>query len=146
MRFQAAWLFPPLSAGRTGRQSRLLRGPCGFLLVLNVHVKKPCGGFPRRPSRYYNQPAPLRTLMQALSPASSLLQPPVSLLEKTPAILEMLLRDVPAETLDWKPAAERWSITEVLSHLLAIEQLYVNRPKRIVVVQNPMLAKFAPPT
>jgi len=83
--------------------------------------------------------------MQALSPASSLLQPPVSLLEKTPAILEMLLRDVPAETLAWKPAAERWSITEVLAHLLAIEQLYGDRAKRIVVDQNPMLAKYVAP-
>jgi len=83
--------------------------------------------------------------MQALSPASSLLQPPVSLLEKTPAILEMLLRDVPTETLDWKPAAERWSITEVLAHLLAIEQLYGDRAKRIVVDQNPMLAKYVAP-
>jgi hypothetical protein len=83
--------------------------------------------------------------MQALSPASSLLQPPVSLLEKTPAILGVLLRDVPAETLDWKPAAERWSITEVLAHLLAIEQLYGDRAKRIVVDQNPMLAKYVAP-
>ena len=83
--------------------------------------------------------------MQALSPASSLLQPPVSLLEKTPAILEMLLRDVPAGTLDWKPAAERWSITEVRAHLLAIEQLYGDRAKRIVVDQNPILAKYVAP-
>jgi hypothetical protein len=84
--------------------------------------------------------------MQALSPASSLLQPPVSLLEKTPAILEVLLRDVPTDTLDWKPAADRWSITEVLAHLLMIEQLYGERAKRIVVDQNPMLAKYVAPT
>jgi DinB superfamily len=83
--------------------------------------------------------------MQALSPASSLLQPPVSLLEKTPAILETLLRDVPAEILDWKPAPERWSIAEVLAHLLTIEQLYGDRAKRIVVDNNPALAKFEEP-
>ena len=83
--------------------------------------------------------------MQALSPASSLLQPPVSLLEKTPAILEMLLRDVPEDVLDWKPAVDRWSIAEVLAHLLVIEQLYGDRAKRIVVDQNPMLAKYAAP-
>ena len=83
--------------------------------------------------------------MQALSPASSLLQPPVSLLEKTPAILETLLRDVSADVLDWKPAAERWSITEVLAHLLMIEQLYGERAKRIVVDQNPTLVKFVAP-
>jgi hypothetical protein len=83
--------------------------------------------------------------MQALSPASSLLQPPVSLLEKTPAILEALLRDVPADVLDWKPAPERWSITEVLAHLLAIEQLYGDRAKRIVVDNNPTLARYEEP-
>ncbi|HTB91734.1 MAG TPA: DinB family protein [Candidatus Sulfotelmatobacter sp.] len=83
--------------------------------------------------------------MQALSPASSLLQPPVSLLEKTPAILETLLRDVPADILDWKPAAERWSITEVLAHLLMIEQLYGDRARRIVVDNNPTLGKYFEP-
>jgi hypothetical protein len=83
--------------------------------------------------------------MQALSPAASLLQPPVSLLEKTPIILETLLRDVPAEILDWKPSPDRWSISEVLAHLLAIEQLYGDRAKRIVVDNNPTLAKYEPP-
>ena len=83
--------------------------------------------------------------MQALSPASSLLQPPVSLLEKTPAILETLLRDVPEDILDWKPAPDRWSITEVLAHMLAIEQLYGDRAKRIVVDDNPALAKYFEP-
>ena len=83
--------------------------------------------------------------MQALSPASSLLQPPVSLLQKTPAILETLLRDVPADILDWKPAADRWSITEVLAHMLMIEQLYGDRAKRIVVDNNPTLEKYFEP-
>jgi hypothetical protein len=83
--------------------------------------------------------------MQALSPASSLLQPPVSLLEKTPAILELLLRDVPTDILDWKPAADRWSISEVLAHLLLIEQLYGERAKRIVVDNNPALTKYEEP-
>jgi DinB superfamily len=84
-------------------------------------------------------------MMQALSPASSLLQPPVSLLEKTPAILETLLRDVPTDILDWKPAADRWSISEVLAHLLLIEQLYGDRAKRIVVDNNPTLTKYEEP-
>lgn len=83
--------------------------------------------------------------MQALSPASSRLQPPVSLLEKTPAILETLLRDLPADILDWKPAADRWSITEVLAHLLEIEQVYGDRAKRIVVDNNPILVKYVEP-
>jgi len=66
-------------------------------------------------------------------------------LEKTPAILELLLRDVPEEILDWKPAEDRWSITEVSAHLLVIEQLYGERAKRIVVDDNPKLMKYTPP-
>lgn len=81
--------------------------------------------------------------MQAISPASTL-QPPVALLEKTPAILELLLHDVPEEILDWKPAEGRWSIREVLAHLLEIEQLYADRAKRIVVDETPMLSRYIP--
>jgi len=82
--------------------------------------------------------------MQALSRVSTL-QPAVSLLEKTPPMLELLLRDVPEDILDWKPAPERWSITEVLAHLLVIEQFYGDRAKRMVVDDNPQLARFVPP-
>jgi hypothetical protein len=82
--------------------------------------------------------------MQALSRATTL-QPAIALLEKTPAMLELLLRDVSEDILDWKPAADRWSITEVLAHLLMIEQLYGDRAKRIVVDDNPLLTKFQPP-
>jgi DinB superfamily len=82
--------------------------------------------------------------MQALSRVSTL-QPAIALLEKTPPMLELLLRDVPQDILDWKPAADRWSIAEVLAHLLVIEKLYGDRAKRIVVDDNPQLARFVPP-
>jgi len=82
--------------------------------------------------------------MQALSRVSTL-QPAIALLEKTPPILELLLRDVPEDVLDWKPAADRWSIAEVLAHLLVIEQLYGDRAKRMVVDDNPQLAKYVAP-
>ena len=82
--------------------------------------------------------------MQAISPAS-ILQPSISLLEKTPVLLETLLRDVPETILDWKPAPDRWSITEVLAHIFEIEQLYAERAKRIVVDNNPQLAHSLEP-
>jgi DinB superfamily len=63
--------------------------------------------------------------MQALSPAP--LQAPISLMEKTPGILELLLHDASPDFLPWKPASECWSILEVLAHLAAIEQIYVTR-------------------
>ena len=82
--------------------------------------------------------------MQAISPASTL-QPSISLLEKTPVLLEILLRDVPDSVLDWKPTEDRWSITEVLGHFLEIEHLYAERAKRIVVDNNPPLARSIVP-
>jgi len=67
------------------------------------------------------------------------------MLEKTPGLLELLLRDLPAEVLEWKPAADRWSIAEVLAHLLMIEQLYERRARRMVIEESPALARYAPP-
>ena len=78
--------------------------------------------------------------MQPVPPAP--LQAPISLLEKTPGILELLLHDLPRETLQWKPAADRWSIAEVLDHLLVIEKLYEQRARRIVLEDSPSLAHY----
>jgi len=82
--------------------------------------------------------------MQPLSPAP--IQAPISLLEKTPVILEALLRGVPAEVLQWKPAAERWSIAEVLGHLVVIEQLYGERLRCIATEDAPELGKYVAPS
>jgi hypothetical protein len=81
--------------------------------------------------------------MQPLSVAP--IQGPISMMEKTPGLLQLLLRDVPLETLQWKPAAERWSIAEVLGHLVEIEKLYEQRARRIVLEDSPALPKYEPP-
>ncbi|HEX8871772.1 MAG TPA: DinB family protein [Candidatus Acidoferrum sp.] len=81
--------------------------------------------------------------MQPLSVAP--IQAPISLLEKTPALLELLLRDVPAEILQWKPATDRWSIAEVLAHMTVIEKLYEQRARRIVTENAPLLPKYVAP-
>jgi DinB superfamily len=80
--------------------------------------------------------------MQPLSPAP--IHVPVSMLEKTPGILELLLRDLPADVVEWKPAAERWSIAEVLGHLVMIERLYEQRARRMVLEDSPALPKYVP--
>ena len=60
-----------------------------------------------------------------MQPASARdMQPAISLLEKTPRLLETMLCDLPGELLHWKPAPERWAISEVLAHLAALEQVY----------------------
>jgi len=70
------------------------------------------------------------------------LQAPISLLEKTPSILEILLRDLPQDLLEWKPVADRWSISEVLAHLTVIESLYKQRAKLMMLEHSPVLPKF----
>jgi hypothetical protein len=81
--------------------------------------------------------------MQPLSPAP--IQAPISMLEKTPTLLEVLLRDLSAEVLEWKPAVERWSIGEVLSHMVMIEKLYEQRARRIVLEDSPDLPRYVTP-
>ena len=80
--------------------------------------------------------------MQPASDAS--IQAPISLLEKTPAILEILLRDLPQDLLEWKPATDRWSIVEVLAHMNVIDGLYKQRAKLIMLEHSPNLPKFVP--
>ncbi|HKN76331.1 MAG TPA: DinB family protein [Candidatus Acidoferrum sp.] len=72
------------------------------------------------------------------------IQPALSLLEKTPILLETMLRDLPEELLRWKPAPDRWSIAEVLGHLADIEMVYADRTRRIVTEDTPVLQKFDP--
>lgn len=81
--------------------------------------------------------------MQPLSPAP--IHAPISMLEKTPGLLELLLRDVSAEVLEWKPGPERWSIAEVLGHMVMIEKLYEQRARVIVLEDSPVLPKYQAP-
>jgi DinB superfamily len=94
----------------------------------------------------YNERAFGSAVMQPFSVSrSSSLQAPISMLEKTPSLLELLLRDVPADVLDWKPGAGRWSISEVIGHLVMIEKLYEQRARRIALEENPTLPKYEAP-
>src|SRR5260370_35508965 len=78
-----------------------------------------------------------------MQPATaSEIQPAISLLAKTPQLLETLLGDLSGELLHWKPKPDRWSISEVLAHLAALEQVYADRVHRIVAEDSPALAKY----
>ena len=78
-----------------------------------------------------------------MQPASATeIQPAISLLEKTPRLLETLLGDLPGELLHWKPAPDRWSISEVLAHLAALEQVYAERMLRMIAEDSPALTKY----
>ena len=72
------------------------------------------------------------------------IQPALLLLEKTPILLETMLRDLPEDLLRWKPSPERWSIAEVLGHLADLEMVYADRTRRIVTEDTPTLQKYDP--
>jgi hypothetical protein len=68
----------------------------------------------------------------------------ITLLEKTPKILETLLSEVAEETYIWKPAPERWSISEVLAHLVETEGVYSRRAERFLGEESPALESWDP--
>jgi hypothetical protein len=68
--------------------------------------------------------------------------PGFELLEQTPIIIEKILICAGREALLWKPSAERWSISEVLAHLVEVEGVYQQRSRVIVEKDNPELAAY----
>jgi hypothetical protein len=70
------------------------------------------------------------------------IQPAISLLEKTPKILEMMLQDLSGELLHWKPGPDRWSISEVLAHISDMEQVFAERSRRMVSEDSPALQRY----
>jgi hypothetical protein len=68
--------------------------------------------------------------------------PSTHLLEQTPIILEKLLHFAAPDILQWKPAADRWSISEVLAHIVDAEQMFLERARRIVEEKSPQLTEY----
>lgn len=77
---------------------------------------------------------------------SSSIRPALALLQKTPVLLETMLADLSFDLLRWKPTPDRWSISEVLSHLADAEELFADRVRRFVVEDSPLLKKHEQPS
>jgi hypothetical protein len=76
---------------------------------------------------------------------STTLRPAIALMEKTPQVLETMLGGVAPDVLRWKPAPDRWSISEVLSHLADCEDCLIERIRRMVLEDAPPLKEYEPP-
>jgi hypothetical protein len=76
---------------------------------------------------------------------STTIRPAIALMEKTPQLLETMLGGVALDVLRWKPAPDRWSISEVLSHLADCEEVLGERVRRFVLEDTPHLKEYAPP-
>jgi len=75
---------------------------------------------------------------------STTLPPAIALMEKTPQVLETMLGGIAPDVLRWKPAPDRWSISEVLSHLADCEEVLSDRVRRFVLEDTPALKEYAP--
>jgi hypothetical protein len=64
-------------------------------------------------------------------------------LHETPGILRNLLFLATREQLDWRPSAERWSITMVLAHLAEVEiKGFRSRFVALLGADRPLLASY----
>ena len=73
---------------------------------------------------------------------STAIRPAVVLMEKTPQLLETMLGGVATDVLRWKPSPDRWSISEVLSHLADSEEVLSERVRRFMLEDTPHLTEY----
>ena len=66
----------------------------------------------------------------------------ITVLEQSPIIIEKILMAAGPNELHWKPAADRWSIGEVLGHLVDVEKLFRGRVQKMVKEDNPVIDPY----
>jgi len=69
--------------------------------------------------------------------------PGLGVLEQTPIIAEKLVHLASPDQLRWKPAQDRWSISEILAHLVHVEgESFRDRIQLMIEKKNPPIAEF----
>ena len=69
--------------------------------------------------------------------------PGIAVLEQTPIIIEKIVASASDEQMGWKPAMDRWSISEVLGHLAETEvQGFRERIRMMMEKNNPVIEAY----
>jgi hypothetical protein len=69
--------------------------------------------------------------------------PGLAVLEQTPIIIEKIIWAASEELMNWKPAMDRWSISEVLAHLAVTESsAFRERIQKMLDQDNPQLEAY----
>jgi len=68
--------------------------------------------------------------------------PEIAILEQTPIIIEKVLIAATPNELHWKPSADRWSIGEVLGHLVDVEKLMRGRVQLMAKEKDPAIPPY----
>ncbi|MDJ0756788.1 MAG: DinB family protein [Ardenticatenaceae bacterium] len=64
-------------------------------------------------------------------------------LESTPKSLAVMLQELDEEFLEWRPAAQEWSVKEVIGHLVACDHhAFAGRIQLMLAKDNPTLPKW----
>jgi hypothetical protein len=69
--------------------------------------------------------------------------PGLAVLEQAPIIIEKIIWAASDEQMNWKPAMDRWSISEVLAHMADVEGTgFRDRIQKILDKENPELESY----
>lgn len=71
-------------------------------------------------------------------------QPIIDALERAPAIVIPLVREVPAHLLKRRPAPGEWSIHEIACHLADVHSLFFTRLDLLLREDNPLIKPYLP--
>jgi hypothetical protein len=69
----------------------------------------------------------------------------IDVLGRTPAVLAFALDQVPADRYDRRRFEDRWSVTECVAHLVAAQQVLIDRFVRFEREDDPRIADYEPP-
>jgi len=62
--------------------------------------------------------------------------PHLTILSATPGVVRTMLAAATPQQFTWKPSAERWSISEVLAHLVDVERRVLGQRVRLIAGQD----------
>ena len=77
-----------------------------------------------------------------MSAAAESALPGFYVLEQTPIILEKILLGADEHILGWKPAMDRWSISEVMAHLAEVETVFHARARKMAEEKDPAIEAY----
>ena len=63
----------------------------------------------------------------------------------SPKEIAAAVAGLPDSVLRYKPAPDKWSILEMLAHLVDMETLYAYRMRQMLADKNPQIAPIFPP-
>ena len=70
----------------------------------------------------------------------------IEALERAPAVVVPLVRDVPASVLRRRPASGKWSAHEHACHLAAVHPLFFERLDHMLKTTSPVIAPYDHPS